>query len=272
MSHPRDEDSTPDDGDSAPLTAEENDRPDFDSFYDFDENEEREQISAEAELDEDYGNSPDYMDEEEFARQSRRDMRNRQRARRRWFITGGVILVIVVVGLVVVPWMISLLGDDEPEDSVVSRDPSPGLDGIIAREMPPEQFEPGECLTDFDSPDDPASVIECDQDHSAQLIGRKTFADDEAYPGKESVDSASEEFCSAIELSGTSEASVVIEISQPSEGSWEEEDDRRVDCYAKADEGVLSSSLVTNPAVDNANEDEADEDGEDSESNSDGEG
>ncbi|WFP16033.1 septum formation family protein [Citricoccus muralis] len=185
-------------------------------------------------------------------KKSRRDVRRRRQNRNRWLTTGALLVVIVVIGLVVVPWVSSMLNSDSNEETptATERNENPGLDGIIATGLPPEDFEPGDCLTDFTSTQDPATVIECDQPHEAELVGRQTFADADAYPGTDQMRAAAEEFCGSIQLTGTADAPVVIQVTNPSEGSWGE-GDRRVDCLATTTEGQLTGTLVENPVVDN---------------------
>ncbi|MGO1183134.1 MAG: septum formation family protein [Micrococcaceae bacterium] len=200
---------------------------------------------------------------------SRRDVRRRRQNRNRWLASGVLLVVIVVIGLVVVPWVSSMLNNDTAEEAptATERNENPGLDGIIATGLAPEDFEPGDCLTDFSSTEDPATVIECDQPHEAELVGRQTFADADAYPGTEQMRSAAEEFCGSIQLTGTADAPVVIQVSNPSEGSWEA-GDRRVDCLAATTEGQLTGTLVENPVVDNTGSaagEDAESEGADSE-------
>lgn len=183
---------------------------------------------------------------------SRRDVRRRRQNRNRWLASGVLLVVIVVIGLVVVPWVSSMLNNEPTEEAptATERNENPGLDGIIATGLAPEDFAPGDCLTDFTSTEEPATVIECDQPHEAELVGRQTFADTDAYPGTEQMRSAAEEFCGSIQLTGSADAPVVIQVTNPSEGSWGE-GDRRVDCLATTTEGQLTGTLVDNPVVDN---------------------
>lgn len=191
---------------------------------------------------------------------SRRDVRRRRQARNRWLITGAIVVVIVVIGLVLVPWLTSLAGSDNSDNSdnaatseptTTERNPNPGIDGIIATGLTPQLFEPGDCLTDFTSVGEPATVIECDQPHEAELVGRQTFAKSDSYPGTEQMRAAAEEFCGSVPLTGTAQAPVVIQVSNPSEGSWAD-GDRRVDCLATTTEGTLNEALVEEPTVEDA--------------------
>lgn len=183
------------------------------------------------------------------ARAGRREERRRRRRRQRLLstlITAAV--VIVLVGGAV--WLFTQdFGGEEPIDTATTRNPSPGLDGVIAENMAPEDIEPGDCLTDFVDTDSPVTVVECDRAHDAQLIGRQIYTPEMNFPGSEQLRSEAEEFCASIQLSGQTDATVVTHMSHPSEGSWGE-GDRRVDCVAVAqDDTLLSATLIDEPVV-----------------------
>ena len=171
----------------------------------------------------------------------------RRRPRAGW-IAAAIAVAVAVLALVIVPLVTS--GQDGPggesmaPSPTVSRNAEPGVDGIVAREVPPAQLEPGDCLTDVESVSEPATVVECDREHEAQLVGRKLWPTDRAFPADMRADA--EAFCATIELSGTDDAQVVVEISHPAEGTWAE-GDRRVDCVAVAQDGTLRASLVAEP-------------------------
>lgn len=156
---------------------------------------------------------------------------------------------LVLFGALLAPWLQGLFTSPAgpTPTTAVSRNASPGVDGIIARSVPPEQLEPGDCLTDFRSVEETATVIDCQSPHTAQLIGRKTWPDQAAFP-TEGLRGAAEEFCGQIQLTGSPEAQIRIEISHPAEGTWAE-GDRRVDCVAHALQGTLTTSLTTDPVA-----------------------
>lgn len=173
---------------------------------------------------------------------------SRRRRSRRWWLLAAAAAVLAVVVLVLVPFITSQQGgrDGESLESApaVSRNADPGVDGIVARGVPPVQLEPGDCLTDLESVSDPATVVECDREHEAQLVGRKLWPTERAFP--EDMQGDAKAFCATIELAGTDQAQVVVEISHPAEGTWAE-GDRRVDCVAVAQDGRLTASLVAEP-------------------------
>ncbi len=172
------------------------------------------------------------------------------RPRRRvagWAVVASV-AALVLLGALLVPWLQGQVASTSPTPAAsVSRNASPGFDGIVAREVPAEQQRPGDCLTDFTALDEPATVIECERPHQAQLIGRKTWPDSAAFP-EGGMRGPAEEFCGQIALTGSPQAQVRIDISHPNDSAWEE-GDRRVDCVAHALQGTLEESLVAEPVV-----------------------
>ncbi|GAA4775015.1 hypothetical protein [Citricoccus nitrophenolicus] len=169
--------------------------------------------------------------------------------RRGWWLAAAAVVVLALVVFVLVPLLTAPReeGSGESMESApaVSRNAEPGLDGIVAREVPPAQIHPGDCLTDVDSVSEPSTVVECSRDHEAQLVGRKLWPTGRAFPQDMRADA--ERFCATIELDSAEDAQVVVEISHPAEGTWAE-GDRRVDCLAVAHEGTLSTTLVAEPA------------------------
>lgn len=168
--------------------------------------------------------------------------------KRGWWVAAAGVVVLALVIFLLVPLLTSPqdAGPGEALESgpPVSRNAEPGVDGIVAREVPPVQVRPGDCLTDFDSVGEPSTVVECDRDHEAQLVGRKLWPTGRAFPADMKADA--ERFCATIELASAEDAQVIVEISHPAEGTWAE-GDRRVDCLAVAHEGILKASLVTEP-------------------------
>lgn len=190
---------------------------------------------------------------------SRRELRRRRQTRGR--VVATIVTILVVATLVIVGVLLynslSKRGTPKEEASTatVTRNPSPGLDGIIATDVDPADFVPGDCLTDFDpTEDETGTVIECDQPHTSQLLGRKIFANTMTYPGDAELETQAEEFCGSIQTTGQTDAVVVTVVQRPSEGSWEE-GDRRLDCFAHAQENtLLSSSLIDEPVLEDLND------------------
>ncbi|NUL45975.1 hypothetical protein F7P69_12340 [Cellulosimicrobium funkei] len=174
----------------------------------------------------------------------------RPRRLRGWWIAIGALVVVALAVLALWPLLSSAQngpsGETVEPGPAVSRNAEPGLDGIVAREVPPAQIVPGDCLTDFDSVGEPSTVVECDHDHEAQLVGRELWPTAGAFP--EDMQAAAERFCATIELDSTANAQVIVEISHPTQGTWDQ-GDRRVDCLAVAHDGTLNDSLVAEPVL-----------------------
>lgn len=177
--------------------------------------------------------------------------------RRGWWVAAAAVVVLGLVVFLLVPLLTSSPDDGAGESlesaPTVSRNAEPGVDGIVAREVPPVQIQPGDCLTDFDSVGEPSTVVECNRDHEAQLVGRKLWPTSRAFP--EDMRADAERFCATIDLASAEDAQVIVEISHPAEGTWAE-GDRRVDCLAVAQEGTLNTSLVAEPAFEDWTEHE----------------
>ncbi len=174
----------------------------------------------------------------------------RPRRLRGWWIALGALVVAALAVFALWPLLNSAQtgpsGETVQPGPSVSRNAEPGLDGIVARDVPPAQVLPGDCLTDFDSVGEPSTVVECDRDHEAELVGRKLWPTGRAFP--EDMRAAAERFCATIELDSAPDAQVIVEISHPTQGTWDE-GDRRVDCLAVAHDGTLNASLVAEPVL-----------------------
>lgn len=163
-----------------------------------------------------------------------------------WVVVAAV-AALVLLGALLVPWLQSSSRTAPTPEASVSRNPSPGVDGIVARAVPAAQQVPGDCLTDFEDIESASTVVECEKAHQAQLIARKTWPESASFP-EGGMRGPAEEFCGQVPLTGSPQAQVRIEISHPNQATWEE-GDRRVDCVAHALQGTLTASLVETPVV-----------------------
>lgn len=186
---------------------------------------------------------------------SRRELRQQQERRSKrnsWIIFFSVLIVVLAVVVFFVQQFSSSSNNtaDEPTETT-TRNPSPGLDGIIATHVSPENFLPGDCLSNYSDADQPADIVECSTPHNAQLIGRRLYSADMTYPGEEELRESSETFCADIPLLENTQATYAINTSRPSEYTWVSEGDRRIDCIVStSDETNFSESLVEEPLVD----------------------
>lgn len=159
-----------------------------------------------------------------------------------WLVIGSIgIILVLVFGIT---RLVQALHPAPGEAASVPRNPSPGMDGVIAEQAPPHQFEVGDCLTDFTSPLKTATIVTCSTPHQAQLIGIETL-DDVPYPGDPRVTTKAEEACRAIRLDpGTAlEGSWNYAFSRPSSGTWEA-GDRSVACFLALEKGTTTASLL----------------------------
>ncbi|MGO2051175.1 MAG: septum formation family protein [Glutamicibacter sp.] len=115
----------------------------------------------------------------------------------------------------------------------MERNPSPGLDGIIAASIPPEQLILGDCLRGFESPLALQTVVTCDSAHNAQLIGSFELAGEE-YPGSNELLTESESLCKSVSLDPSAglDSTWTYHFSRPSESTWTQ-GDRLVSCYLR---------------------------------------
>lgn len=122
---------------------------------------------------------------------------------------------------------VSPTGKATPTDETV--DPDAGL--IIPGLSPLEWLE-GDCLRDFNNASTSADVVLCSSPHNAQLVGTYNYPSSDDFPGTETLKAKAAEVCDSVEL--TSEASKIKTLKQttayPSETTWNDKDDRRVDC------------------------------------------
>ena len=126
----------------------------------------------------------------------------------------------------------------------VTRNASPGLDGIIAPDVPADQFRDGDCLQGFTGPLEPSTVVTCETAHNAQLIGTFSIEGD-AFPGPAAILAQSEDLCKSVPLDPTSplDTGWSYHFSRPSEATWQT-GDRAVACFLALNEGTVRVSML----------------------------
>lgn len=134
------------------------------------------------------------------------------------------------------------LPDEEPS----SDSEDPGADVVVPAASPLDWIQ-DDCLRDFTGVSAPADVVLCNSPHSAQLVGTFYYGDDEKFPGGDALKAKAAEVCDGVEL--TSEAETMKDLKQltayPSESTWNDSGDRRVDCLIQDTSGNnLTSSLI----------------------------
>lgn len=193
--------------------------------------------------------------------QTRRQLRQRQERRSRrnsWIIFLSVLIVVLaIVMFFVYSFSASDNNEAEQPQETTTRNPSPGIDGLIATNVAPENFLPGDCLADYTDAANPADIVDCSTPHNAQLVGRRVHSQDMSYPGEDELLDNSETFCADITLLENTQATYSINTSRPSQYTWETEDDRRIDCIVSTnDETNFTESLVEAPEVDDQRSEE----------------
>lgn len=132
---------------------------------------------------------------------------------------------------------------------LVNRNVNPGIDGVIAVGVPPEQLETGDCLQGFASALDPATVVTCATSHNAQMIGSFEVTET-VFPGPDALMQRSEDLCKAIVLDPQSgiDSTWSYHFSRPSEKTWKT-GDRTVACFLALSEGTVQNSLLPSDAL-----------------------
>ncbi|MFQ4148623.1 septum formation family protein [Arthrobacter sp. LAPM80] len=120
--------------------------------------------------------------------------------------------------------------------------------GLIIAALSPLKWIQGDCLRDVKDQATPADVVRCSTPHGAQLVGTFYFGDSEAYPGVDALKAKATAVCRDAQF--TTDAAAIKTLKQstayPSEASWKDKDDRRVDCLVYDTRGgnPLVTSLV----------------------------
>lgn len=175
------------------------------------------------------------------------------------------LVVLVVVGAATI-WF--LRGEEE---FAGERNEDPGADGVILADAPPSHWETADCLAGFDpvAEDAGATVVECDQEHNAQVLHTETLDEDGAYPGDDGVLRETQAACEEVDLvdqEAVDDADHALEVrmSHPTQSSWAD-GDRRITCtIERADGGDFTGSYVLDPEEAEAQrEEEADQDSTD---------
>lgn len=182
---------------------------------------------------------------------SRRQRRLEEQARKRrgtpvgnaiWAVLGLIGLVLLVM------WAINAIsGGADGQQAEVERNPSPGADGVIAKEVPAAQLELGDCLTDYTGPNEPATVVTCTTPHVAQLVGRKVYAEDDSYPGDDALVASAQEFCTSLELNVPDDLETETTLTRPIAETWKS-GDRAVDCLVVLKSGTTEESFLPEDA------------------------
>lgn len=156
------------------------------------------------------------------------------------FVIAGIVVVILTVGLLW--WFLAREDAEEAAQWTWTEEPA---DGVHARDVPPEDWEAGWCLTGFSDEDSPANVISCERNYDVQVLLQREMEDDVTdgeYPGDDIVAGNANQWChDEIELSADAveavDAELQIELWHPSESTWNNDDDRLVTCFLSRTDG-----------------------------------
>ncbi|MFC0583012.1 septum formation family protein [Micrococcoides hystricis] len=180
---------------------------------------------------------------------SRRQRRLEEQARkRRGTPVGNAIWAVLgLIGLVLLTlWLVNVFsgGNEDPSaEPTVERNATPDADGVIARDVPPNQLELGDCLTDFAGATEPATVVECTTEHQAQLVGRKEYAEDDSYPGDDALVNSAQEFCTSLDTNIPQDLDTETTLTRPTADTWKR-GDRIVDCLIIVKSGTADQSFL----------------------------
>ncbi len=136
------------------------------------------------------------------------------------------------------------LDDSAEPGAEVTRNASPGIDGVIASNVPADQLRVGDCLQGFNGPLETSTVVTCPTAHNAQLIGIFTMTG-EQFPGQTGILTRSEELCKSVALDPSSplDTGWSYHFSRPSEATWKS-GDRLVACFLVLNEGSVRVSML----------------------------
>lgn len=153
--------------------------------------------------------------------------------------------------------------DDGDADEVSWQWIEDPADGIHAREVPPEDWEVGWCLTGFVDEQTPADVIDCSQTYDTQIMVRRNISDG-PYPGDTTVTQTAHQWCRDdlevnAEALGETDAEMEIQLWHPTESTWNNDDDRMVSCFLTRTDGAGLSGDFLAEADDEAESVPADE-------------
>ncbi len=114
-----------------------------------------------------------------------------------------------------------------------------GNTALIVADVSPLDWMEGDCLKDFKDTSTAADVVRCNSPHNAQLVATFYYGVDDAFPGVEELKAKAAQLCKGVQY--TSEATGLTTLKQttayPTETTWTEKDDRRVDCMVHDSRG-----------------------------------
>ena len=174
------------------------------------------------------------------------------------FIVLGVVVVgVVLLGLLI--WLVIglLSGTSTKPTSGAAATVSPVASAtgrttheagtVIVAAASPLDWIAGDCLRGFTSAGAAADVVLCSSPHSAQLVGTFEYPKSDTYPGEDALKAKGSDVCNAVQYTDAAKDYKGLKSfkAYPSEATWNELGDRRVDCIVSDPSGNnLSASLT----------------------------
>lgn len=159
-------------------------------------------------------------------------------------LIAAVLLAIITLGLL---WLL-VWSDDDAEVASWEWVEDPA-DGVHAREVPPDDWETGWCLSGYVDEETPADVVDCEQTYDRQIMLRRNISDG-PYPGDAEVASTAQQWCDDdLEVNTETLAQVdhelEIQMWHPTETTWKSDYDRMVSCFLlHAEDSGLSGDFL----------------------------
>lgn len=171
------------------------------------------------------------------------------------FLLAAVLVAIITFVLL---WV--FLWRDAGEDETAWEWVEEPVDGVHAREVPPDDWETGWCLSGYVDEETPADVVDCEQTYDRQIMLRRNI-NDGPYPGDTTVITTAHQWCHE-DLDINSETleetdhELEIQLWHPTESTWKSDYDRMVSCFLLHPDGAgLSGDFL--PADEDEDADES---------------
>lgn len=161
------------------------------------------------------------------------------------FLIAAVLVMLVIFGLL---WWFLWRDADAGEEASWEWIEEP-VDGIHARDVPPEDWEDGWCLSGYVDEETPADVVDCEQTYDTQIMHRRNISDG-PYPGDTEVIETAHQWCHEdLELNAEAledvDYELEIQLWHPTETTWRSDGDRMVSCFMTRPDGAgLSGNFL----------------------------
>src|SRR5699024_8550996 len=161
------------------------------------------------------------------------------------FLIAALLLALITLGLL---WLLVWSDDDADQEAAWEWVEDPA-DGVHARDVPPDDWETGWCLSGYVDEQTPADVVDCEQTYDRQIMLRRNISDG-PYPGDAEVADTAQQWChDELDVNTETLAQVdhelQIQMWHPTESTWEDDYDRMVSCFLVHAEGAgLSGNFL----------------------------